>query len=1068
MQKWQLFVIHFILFVFLISIRTLPQADPFGVNEFGYISVKSQDIFLLWMENIGGGNIKNYQKVYRYKTEGVLVPLNEVNIDTMLSKTSRREDSRPGKNIFVDVATGKFNRDPYDDVVAVWRTPQSNQKIEIMISHFDTTGFFTNTTATALDAGENIRQNEEIYVRTGNFDTDSLDEFIVAFRDASDSVVFYLYDVDSTLNVTFNQRFSNTKVYPTNLTHWVRYFIQTADLNDDGKDELVLFTYETFVQNTYVPINVRVYTVESGNIVPKGNTVINVPKPSGAGVQDCIMGAAKGQFDSDSNDEMVFSIVVKSNDSHVSHHYILNVSQNLQNVSVGPRQQYTITNIHSTNALTEFCVAAGDLNNTFNKRDEVIFAAGNRIRVAAVNDDYSFQTRALLNVSNGGDDDYKQSNNYLKVADINMDNRADIVIVKNRDASFANSGFLIATFTFTDSTLADGTERVFARILGDEPYSTYRPYAIAVGNFDGFDFTIKEPYHYVQNNVSQPLVVLNAPPVHFDVLNGQTYDINSCYSGGNCDFFSKYIKTTITSTEVTTRVKKDWGISAGLGGSGSIEAAPLGTGATFNYEAYLLYKHGRNFSKDSTNITTVSVGVEVVAREDDQIYATLTDYDLWEYPVFHGNESFARRSIMTLVPKNVRGQWYPSKSYLALSHTVDHEVSNILSYYPYDTLSNNPNVSQTIRANYVSDSFTLSSNTSYDWNLMFSDFTSVQADTSRSNGIDFKLSFIVMVKFDYNNTKMSTHRTSVTNQINLNSHLGSVNMGIGDVKYTVTPYSYWAQNDALVVDYAVKPELAPPGFPNTWWQDKYGGNSDPTFILPWRLDTEKGFGLGEEAKRFQTSDIRFYPVLPLPGDTLTISARVRNYSLISTPSPVSVSFYVGDPDSGGVPIIGINGSNTVSTNGPILNRERRDVEFKWVLPSGLPPFPRIYAVLDQSNTIPEIHENNNKGFNVLGSSSITGVEDGISIIPYEYVLYQSYPNPFNPSTTIKYSLPKSDIVSLRVFDILGREVAILLDEYKTAGMHTVEFNANGLASGVYFYQLRVQNFVETKKMLLIK
>jgi hypothetical protein len=875
--------------------------------------------------------------------------------------------------------------------------------------------------------------------------------------------------VDSTLQTTLIQRFSNTKVAFSSHTHFVKYFIETADVNGDGKDELVLLTWESAVQTDYVPVKVRIYAFGGNSIVPYGTYLMEVPKSSNTGIQDFIMATAKGQFDTDNSDEFVVGVLVKSDGNHVAHFYIANVSSNLQTIDFGPRQHYTITNIHSTNTYTEFCLAAGDLNNAYNKRDEVVFAAGNRIRVAAVNDNYTFQTKALINVSNGGPNDYTQSNNYLKVSNVNMDNRADIIIVKNLVSSIYADGFLIATVTFADSTLNDGTERVFARILGDENQSdVYQPYAIAVGNFDGYDFTIKEPYHYTQNNVTQPLVILNAPPVHFDVLNGQTFDINSCYNGGNCDFFSKYIKSTTTSVEVTTRVKRDWGISAGLGGSGSVVATPLGAGATFNYEAYLLYKHGRNFSKDSTNISTVSVGVEVLAREDDQIYSTVTDYDLWEYPVFHGNESFARRSIMTLVPKNVRGQWFPSKSYLALSHIPDHEVGNIMSYYPYDTLSNNPNISQTIRANYVSDSFTLSSNTSYDWNLMFSDFTSVQADTTRSNGIDFKLSFIVMVKFDFNHTRMSTHKTSITNQINLNSHLGSVNMGIGDVKYTVTPYSYWAQNDALVIDYAVKPELAPPGFPNTWWQDKYGNNSDPTLVLPWRLDPEKGFGLGEEAKRFQTNDISFYPVMPSAGDTLTILVRVRNFSLLETPSPVSVKFYIGDPDSGGTPIIGVNGTNTVITNGTILNRGRKDVEFKWVIPSGLPSYPRIYAVLDRENAITEIHENNNKGFNVLGATSVSGIEDERYIIPEDYALYQSYPNPFNPTTTIKYSLPSSDIVSLKVFDILGREVAVLLDEYKTAGTHTVEFNASELASGVYFYQLRAQNFIETKKMVLLR
>jgi len=1021
------------------------------------------------MENIGGGNIKNYQKVYRYKTEGVLVPLNEVNIDTMLTKTSRREESRPGKDIFVDVASGKFNKDPYDDVVAIWRTTQSNQKIEIMISHFDTTGFFTSTTPVTFDAGEDIRQTEEIYVRTGNFDNDETDEFIVAYRDASDSVIFCMYDVDSTLQTTLVNRFSNTKVGGSSLTHFVKYFIETADLNGDGIDEIILFTWETSVQTTYVPIAVRIYTFENEIIVPKGTTTIQVPKSSATGVQDFIMASAKGQFDEDENDELVFSAVVKSNNIHVSHHYILNASSNLNTIFVGPRQQYTLSgaDFHNTNTLTEFGLTAGDLNN--NGRDEVVFAAGNRVRVAAVKDDYTFQSKAKLNVANGGTNDYTQSNNYLKVSDINMDNRGDIIIVK-RISSGANAGFLTAVVTFTDSTLNDGTERVFARILRDENGTGgYRQFAIGVGNFDGFDFTVGTPSLYHDYGIVQPIVTLNAPPIHFDMFNGNSYDINGCYNGGNCDFWAQYKKQTTSSIEVSTEIHNDWDVSAGLKNEGQFTVSPMGVGISTGYKIWATASYGEKFSKDQTNRTTISISVEVEAREDDRIYSTVADYDIWEYPVFHGNESFSRRSYFAIVPKNVQATWYGSKSYLAQQYVPDHEVSNILSYYPYDTLSNNPNLSEVIRASYVSDRFSLDGSSSYDWNVAITDFQQSGAGRERDLGFDAGIELGGFSStFKFANKKMSTHKVSIEDIIDLKVHLGSVNMGIGDVKYAVTPYAYWGTNDALVVDYAAQPELSPPGFPPTWWQTTYGNNSDPTFALPWRLDPEKGFSLNDQSKRFQTKDITFYPRKPEPGDTLTITARVRNFSLMATPSPVSVKFYIGDPDSGGTPIIGVNGTNTVSTNGTILNRGRKDVEFKWVVPSGLPSYPRIYAVLDQENAITEIHENNNKGFNVLGASSVSGIEDENYFIPTEYVLYQSYPNPFNPSTTIKYSLPNSDVVSLKVFDILGREVTVLLDEYKTAGTHAVEFNASGLASGVYFYQLRAQSFVETKKMVLLR
>jgi hypothetical protein len=1070
MKKRQLFFILFFSLLLLPVSSILPQTDPFRINETGPVTVKSQDVFLFWMEDIGGGNIKNYQKVYRYKTDGILLPLDSLDIDTMLTNTQRRQGNRPGKNSFVDVASGQFNRDPYDDIAAIWRTSDSNQKIEIMISRFDTTGFFTNTTPVTLDAGKDIRQDEEIYVRTGDFDADSLDEFLVAFRDLSDSVIFYLYNVDSTLQVSQTARYCNTKVGGSSLSHFVKYFIETADLNGDGIDEIVLSTWETAVTSTVVPITIRVYSVENGVIVPKGTTIVNVPKSSVTGLQDFIMASAKGQFDDDDSDELVFSAVVKSDFIHVSHHYILNVSQNLQTISVGPRQQYTMISDFPffINDITEFGLTTGDLNK--NGRDEVIFAAGKNIRVCAVNDDYTFTVKSDVGVANAGPSDYTQSNNYLKAKDVNMDSRDDIIVVKNIVLGSNLDGFEIAAITFPDSTLTDGTEKVFARRLRDESQNdVYQPYAIAVGNFDGFDFTVGTPSLYHEYGIVQPVVLLNAPPVHFDMLNGNIYDVNGCYNGGDCDFWSLYKKQSTSSVEVKTEVHNDWEVSAGAKVEGQITASPMGVGVNLNYKVWATGKYGKHFSKDQTNRTTVSVSVEVEAREDDRIYSTIADYDVWEYPVFHGNEPFARRSYFALVPKNVQATWYGSKSYFAQQYIPDHEVSNILSYYPYDTLSNNPNLSQIIRASYVSDRFSLDGSSSYSWNLAITDFEQNGADTTRDMGIDAGAELGgVSTSFKFDNKKMSTHTTSVENLIDLRVHLGNVNMGIGDVKYSVTPYAYWGTNDALVIDYAVQPELAPIGFPPTWWQDKYGNNPDPTFVLPWRLDPEKGFALGDPDKRFQTKDITFLPRKPITGDTLTISARVRNFSLKATSTPVSVKFYLDDPDSGGTPIIGVNGTNTVTTNGVINVQGTADVKFKWVVPNGLPAYPRIYAVLDQENAIAEIHEDNNKGYNILGVSPVLGLEDVDNIVPEDYALYQSYPNPFNPSTTIKYSIPYSDIVNIKVFDILGREVAVLINEYKTAGTYSIEFNASRFSSGVYFYQLHSGNYFETKKMVLLK
>jgi hypothetical protein len=89
-------------------------------------------------------------------------------------------------------------------------------------------------------------------------------------------------------------------------------------------------------------------------------------------------------------------------------------------------------------------------------------------------------------------------------------------------------------------------------------------------------------------------------------------------------------------------------------------------------------------------------------------------------------------------------------------------------------------------------------------------------------------------------------------------------------------------------------------------------------------------------------------------------------------------------------------------------------------------------------------------------------------LPTEFALGQNYPNPFNPNTNIKYQIPSTNQVTLRVFDLLGREVATLVNDVKEPGAYTVRLDATGFASGVYFYRLKAGDFVQTKRMLLMR
>lgn len=122
-----------------------------------------------------------------------------------------------------------------------------------------------------------------------------------------------------------------------------------------------------------------------------------------------------------------------------------------------------------------------------------------------------------------------------------------------------------------------------------------------------------------------------------------------------------------------------------------------------------------------------------------------------------------------------------------------------------------------------------------------------------------------------------------------------------------------------------------------------------------------------------------------------------------------------------------------------------------------------------------------KGFTIADTLKIknlvTSVDD-IQPIPSNFTLYQNYPNPFNPSTTIEYTIPNNTViaseakqsvgVTLKVYDILGREIATLVNEQKSAGKYQVQFNASNLASGMYIYKLQAGSFTQVKKMMLLK
>jgi hypothetical protein len=219
----------------------------------------------------------------------------------------------------------------------------------------------------------------------------------------------------------------------------------------------------------------------------------------------------------------------------------------------------------------------------------------------------------------------------------------------------------------------------------------------------------------------------------------------------------------------------------------------------------------------------------------------------------------------------------------------------------------------------------------------------------------------------------------------------------------------------------------------------------------------------------QTKDLVFLPSDPKNGEIITIKTPIHNFSLIPTPGPIGVKFYVGDPDNSGILITGREGQDEVYTDNAIPARASRMVQMQWTVPQDLGAYPRIYAVIDEDKNLTEIHENNNKSWAILQKSTVSALpSDSETGLPLTYSLRQNYPNPFNPATEIEFTIPVAEKVKLTIYNILGERIISVVDGDLLAGKHAYRFDGRNLSSGVYFYRLEAGNFVQSRKMVLLR
>ncbi|MDZ4711161.1 MAG: T9SS type A sorting domain-containing protein [bacterium] len=231
------------------------------------------------------------------------------------------------------------------------------------------------------------------------------------------------------------------------------------------------------------------------------------------------------------------------------------------------------------------------------------------------------------------------------------------------------------------------------------------------------------------------------------------------------------------------------------------------------------------------------------------------------------------------------------------------------------------------------------------------------------------------------------------------------------------------------------------------------------------FDTESKYTSQETefAKRQNTS-----PVLVTVGKDINIDSLVANWNSDFMLSYLAIMpVYYGGYAENSLELI----EATDSLNGNILSlltdvdesyanmdsTTNITLKFKNTFGDTPPGFVREYVLITNGRYENE-RENDNQLLNQTQNNNN---------IPMEYKLYQNYPNPFNPNTTIKFDLPRESMVTLKIYNVLGKEI-YSLKELKQAGFHKFDFDGNNFSSGVYFYRLESSDFTQTKRMVLIK
>ena len=963
-------------------------------------------------------------------------------------------------DLWSDCATGDFDGDGIDEILNGWVAPDGYLHLNLIDAKRLKPGYDWAWIQRSLLSSSWICTGP-IRLLAVNLDSTFRKEFVVCTPDGSDLrvVPYYLDDQDQILVPGTATLFESGSPYD----------IAAGDFNGDGRDELVQIFFGEGNQYTR-DLSLDKYNYDPSEKIFKFNGGMGSGIPNNQWPSWQRLKLTTGDFRNLGYDEAVFSYTLTSGNSGRQVFWYAYLLEKGGFMGLGPPfpgsspTGWTLGNGWESDAF------AADLNPEANDGEELIVAGPGEVAILKFN----VTTDGYGNVSyipyycGGGNAKIP----FLYPGAVETIARRRFLAVEDMDADTSNAAWTKEIMVAEHKQDSTTVVRVLSpdinasnEITGLSQKAVYSSNnkssrsEIAVGDFDGDAIRLGPPALITKHSVYQPIVELNVPPTHFDYLNDRTYDVCKAYGAEPSQFKVTYTETQSQSSYFSSEVEQGWGVSGELSGGTSLFGVKV--------KAYVKASYDEGYYGSHSENTTVTASQVTSSTGDNWILATVTDYDFWEYPLYAMGERFA--NVLVQIPHFRGTEWFPSRNVNARNWMANHEVGNLFSYLSKDDIA--ASTGSKLLTSFTGKYISIASSGSWTLDLANQTIDSKQLTNSIGAEVGASVSgwgIEASVTGTYSSEEITTHESSATKEVEIKVEVSATDQTFGDTDYLVTPYMYWGENGALVIDYAVDPSTT--GHPDlgTFWDKNYLVNADPGLILPWRLDSLKSIGGTDDLKLYCKS-LHVSPLVPAAGDTALITANIYNFSLKNTTDPVTVRFYLGDPSSGGTPIVGTTGLTDLNTSGPIPAQNHATVKMNFVVPPGLSSTARVYAVIDPENSLTEIHEDNNIGFVPLRVQNATGIEkEFINKLPEGYALYPNYPNPFNPKTALSYQLPVTCYVNLSIFNMLGQKVGTLVSKKQSPGSYKVEWDARRFASGIYFYQLVAGDHSEVKKMILLK